>query len=155
MLTDPAVRKYLCDDQVIPLTQTTEILAAALDAFAKHQYGLWLVYPNGQREPAGFAGLYTFFDEPQPQLLYALLPQYQGRGFATEASRRIVRYAFAQLGYSYLVASCDPPNAASVRVMERLGMQWLKEERAGDKPVVFYHLTREQYLSQYPPEPAD
>ncbi|MBD0258195.1 MAG: GNAT family N-acetyltransferase, partial [Cytophagales bacterium] len=69
VLTDPAVRRYLCDDQVIPLTQTAEILAAALESFAKHQYGLWLVYRKGQRKPMGFVGLYTFFDEPQPQLL--------------------------------------------------------------------------------------
>ncbi len=155
VLTDPAVRKYLCDDQVIPLSQTAEILAAARESFAKHQYGLWLLYRKGQRKPMGFAGLYTFFDEPQPQLLYALLPRYQGRGFATEASRRIIQYAFGQLGYAYLVASCDPPNVASVRVLERLGMRWLREERVADKPVVFYHLTRDEYLAQYPGEPLN
>ncbi len=155
MLTDPVVRRYLCDDQVIPLTQTVEILETALESFAKHRYGLWLVYPEEQPEPVGIAGLYTFFAEPQPQLLYALLPRYQGQGFATEAARRIIRYAFAQLGYPYLVASCDPPNVASVRLMERLGMEWLKEERVEDKPIVFYHLTRAAYLEQHPGEPLN
>ncbi|CAA9259209.1 MAG: hypothetical protein AVDCRST_MAG56-2438 [uncultured Cytophagales bacterium] len=117
----------------------------ALDTFARHRYGLWLVYPKGQLEAVGLVGLYGFFSEPQPQLLYALLPPYQGQGFATEASRRIVQYAFDALGYAYLEASCDVPNVASVRVMERLGMGRLKEERTDGKALVWYRLEREAY----------
>lgn len=98
-------------------------------------------------EVIGIAGLYTFFMEPQPQLLYALLPQYQKNGYATEASRCIIRYAFENLEYDYLLASCDTPNVSSVRVMERLGMQKLKEEYAEGKPLVFYQLSKKAYYS--------
>ena len=101
--------------------------------------------PKKQLEAVGFVGLYGFFSEPQPQLLYALLPQYQQQGFATEASQRIVHYAFDELGYAYVEASCDEPNVASVRVMERLGMWRLKEERTADKALVWYRLDREGY----------
>lgn len=145
LLTDPSVRQYLCDDQVIPVSEAANILETALGTFAKEGYGLWLVYPIGQLEAVGFVGLYGFFSEAQPQLLYALRPQYQGQGFATEASRRIVQYAFDALGYAYLEASCDVPNVASVRVMERLGMERLKEERIDDKALVWYRLNREGY----------
>ncbi len=143
LLTDPSVRKYLFDDQVIPVGDAAGILETALETFAKHRYGLWLVYPKGQPEAAGLVGLYGFFSEPQPQLLYAFLPQHQGQGFATEASRRIVQYAFEALGYAYLEASCDLPNVASVRVMERLGMERLKEECTDGKALVWYRLDRE------------
>ena len=34
----------------------------------------------------GMVGLWEFFDEPQPQLLYALLPEHTGKGIADEAS---------------------------------------------------------------------
>jgi ribosomal-protein-alanine N-acetyltransferase len=145
LLTDASVRKYLFDDQVIPVGDAAAILETALGTFATHGYGLWLVYPKGQPEAAGLVGLYGFFSEPQPQLLYALLPQYQGQGMATEAARRIVQYAFDALGYAYLEASCDLPNVASVRVMERLGMGRLKEEHADDKALVWYRLDREGY----------
>jgi ribosomal-protein-alanine N-acetyltransferase len=145
LLTDESVRKYLFDEQVIPISHTAQILETSRDTFVRHRYGLWLVYTKKHWEPVGFVGLYTFFSEPQPQLLYALLPQYQRQGFASEASGRVVRYAFEALGFAYLKASCDRPNVASVRVMERLGMWWQKEECIEDKPIVFYHLDRAGY----------
>jgi [ribosomal protein S5]-alanine N-acetyltransferase len=141
ILTDESVRKYLCDSQIIPVSQSAHILETVLDTFAGKGYGLWLVYLKASLELIGIAGLYSFFSEPQPQLLYALLLPYQKKGYATEASHRIIRYAFEKLGYTYLLASCDVPNVPSVRVMERLGMQWLKEECVEGKSLVFYQLT--------------
>jgi ribosomal-protein-alanine N-acetyltransferase len=145
LFTDASVRKYLFAEVVIPFTQTEEILLTSLSTFTETRYGLWMVYPKGSPDAAGIVGLYSFFAEPQPQLLYALLPQYQQQGFATEASHRIAQYAFDALGYAYLDASCDLPNVAPVRVLERLGMGRLKEERTGDKFLVWYRLDREAY----------
>ncbi|QHT68787.1 GNAT family N-acetyltransferase [Rhodocytophaga rosea] len=77
-------------------------------------------------------------------MLYALLPPYEKKGYATEASKCIIGYAFEKLGYTYLIASCDVPNRASVQVMKRLGMQLLKEEVQDGKPLVFYQINKQQ-----------
>ncbi len=143
ILTDKFVRRYLCDGQILPISQTTEILETVLDTFNSKDYGLWLVYVKQTSELIGIAGLYSFFSEPQPQLLYALLPPYQKKGYATEASRSIIDYAFRKLGYTYLHASCDKPTTASVAVMKRLGMYWLKEDVIDGKPLVFYQLNKD------------
>ncbi|WP_394336181.1 hypothetical protein [Adhaeribacter arboris] len=37
----------------------------------------------------GFAGLWFFFEEDQPHLLYGLLPEYTKSGLATEAARAV------------------------------------------------------------------
>src|SRR3712207_5258450 len=86
ILTDGYVRKYLCDDQSIPISQSAQILETVLDTFTSKNYGLWLIYLKDSLELIGFVGLYSFFSENQPQLLYALLPQYIKKGYATEAS---------------------------------------------------------------------
>lgn len=142
ILTDESVRKYLCDNQVIPFSRSAEILDTAMETFTGKGYGLWLLYLKESLEMIGFAGLYSFFSEPQPQLLYALLPSFTKKGYATEASRCIIRYAFEKLGYTCLTASCDIPNTASVQVMERLGMERLKEEVIEGKPLVFYRISK-------------
>jgi ribosomal-protein-alanine N-acetyltransferase len=85
-------------------------------------------------------GLWEFFDEPRPQLLYALLPDYLGKGIAAEASREIIRYSFDTLGFNYLCASCDTPNEASHKVAERLGMVKTREETINGKPITFYRI---------------
>lgn len=142
ILTDEFVRRYLFDDQIIPISQSAEILETVLDTFSTKGYGLWLLYLKNSLEMVGFVGLYSFFSEPQPQLLYALLPPYVKKGYATEASRCIIRYAFEKLGYTYLTASCDVPNTASVQVMKRLGMELVKEEEIEGKPLVHYQMNK-------------
>ena len=50
-------------------------------------------------------------------------PAYQGQGYATEAARAVLDLAFGKLGLHRVVATCDPRNGASYRVMEKLGMR--------------------------------
>lgn len=52
---------------------------------------------------------------------YIFNPQYQQRGFATEAVKGLVAYAFKELSAHRIVASCNPENIASWRVLEKAG----------------------------------
>jgi ribosomal-protein-alanine N-acetyltransferase len=56
------------------------------------------------------------------QIFYVMLPEYQGRGFASEAAAGLVEYAFSKLGVDRLFASMAAENVASVKVAEKLGM---------------------------------
>jgi len=76
----------------------------------------------------------------QGEIGWALHPDAQGKGYATEASREMLRLGFEELGLHRIIAECDPRNVASIRVMERLGMRreshhlesmWLKGEWVG------------------------
>ena len=59
----------------------------------------------------------------QGEIGWSLHPDAQGRGFATEAAREILRLGFDELGLHRMVAGCDARNTASLGVMERLGMR--------------------------------
>ncbi len=54
---------------------------------------------------------------------YVTHPDHQGHGYATEAAGELLRLGFAVLGLHRIVASADARNAASIRVMEHLGMR--------------------------------
>jgi len=110
--------------------------------FTDQQFGLWLITLKKTKEIIGFTGLWYFFDESQPQLLCGLHPDYWGKGYAVEASRKIMEYAFETLGFTYLVACCDKPNTASMQVAKKLGMEMVKEEVMDGKVTVFYRLER-------------
>jgi ribosomal-protein-alanine N-acetyltransferase len=69
----------------------------------------------------------TVFD-----LGYFLLPPFWSQGYATEASRRVVAYAFKELGLPSLVAIIDPRNQASQSVALKLGMQLEREVLRSD-----------------------
>ena len=63
-------------------------------------------------------------DDPrQCDIGFTLSPQHQGHGYATEAVRLLVNYLFSERGKHRIAAWCDPRNAASVALLERLGMR--------------------------------
>jgi len=59
----------------------------------------------------------------QGEVGYIFHPEHAGRGYATEASRAMLRVGFEQLGLHRIVGRLDARNDASARVLERLGMR--------------------------------
>jgi [ribosomal protein S5]-alanine N-acetyltransferase len=57
-------------------------------------------------------------------------PAHQRRGYATEAARALLRHSFEVMRLHRIVATCQPENPASWRVMEKLGMRregWFRQ----------------------------
>lgn len=135
--TNEFVRKYLWDNVIIPREKTEEILLINQQYFETLSWGLWKIVTIKEKLCVGFVGLWFFFEEPQPQLLYGLLPEYTGRGYATEASGAVIDYTFDNLKFRYLVAACDTPHRASQKVCDRLGMIEVEKKKRKVKPRLF------------------
>jgi [ribosomal protein S5]-alanine N-acetyltransferase len=143
---DPQVRRYLWDDEPVSRETVVEQIDASRRSFRERGFGHFALWPVASPpDPGGlvgFAGLRTFGEEGEVELLYALFPAFQGRGLATDASRAVLRFGFEEAGLSEILAGTDPPNAASFRVMERLGMSFLREVTSSGRPARYYHLLR-------------
>jgi ribosomal-protein-alanine N-acetyltransferase len=135
---DPYVKKYLCDDKIFSLQQVEEMLTESQKLFDEKKFGLWFIEVKDEKEIIGFVGLWYFFDEMQPQLVYALLSEATKKGYATEAATKILEYCFNKLGYQYLLASCDKPNLESKKVAERIGMREVEEKSVNGNPLLFF-----------------
>ena len=140
MWTDPDVRRYLWDDIVLPRERAEEIVAAMVAGAERNGRGMWLVYEGDGAEPVGFAGFLPRKEPEQGTLIYGLVPRAWGHGYATESARAVVDYGFGTLGLETIVASADVPNGASIRVLERLGMEFVKREVVHGIDLVFYRL---------------
>lgn len=145
VFTDAHVRRYLLDDALVGLDWVDDEIAASAGRFAEGGAGLWSVRERGAAEIIGFTGFRPFFDPPELQLLYALLPEHWGRGLATEAARAAVAHAFGVLDFSRVVAAADRPNEPSIRVVKRLGMRLERETDDGQWGTVFYAIYREDW----------
>ena len=85
---------------------------------------------------------------PRAELGFATLPAARGRGYATEACRAVLQFAFTDLNLVRISALCLGTNQASVRVLEKLGFG-LEARIERDRPdggeavpLLFYGLTR-------------
>jgi ribosomal-protein-alanine N-acetyltransferase len=54
---------------------------------------------------------------------YSIVPNYRGRGFASEATRALIERAFERPGIHRITAECLDYNVASLKVLERMGMR--------------------------------
>ncbi|MEG3989033.1 GNAT family N-acetyltransferase [Microcoleus sp. S28C3] len=142
MLTNFYVRRYLCDGEILSLQQVEEMLAENKKLFEENKFGLWFIETKNDRETIGFVGLWYFFEEAQPQLVYALLPKALKKGYATEPSTKILEYGLNELGLDYIVASCDRPNIESLKAAERLGMRQVEERIMNGNPILFFRIDK-------------
>lgn len=89
----------------------------------------WPIFLLGNDAHAGCAGLRPYrLDGRIYEIGFHLLPAYWGRGLATEAARAVIGYAFETIEARALFAGHHPANAASRRVLEKLGFRWTHEE---------------------------
>ncbi|MET8678490.1 GNAT family protein [Streptomyces sp. NPDC004647] len=79
------------------------------------------------RETGQLVGDSSFFwtsaEHRQGEVGYAFNPEYGGRGYATEATRELLRLGFEELGLHRICGRLDARNTASARVLKRLGMR--------------------------------
>ena len=139
----PDVRRFLWDDIVITRERASEVVEGAIVS----QAGAWRI--ELREQPGVLTGFVAFFPMPERagcELLYGLAVEYWGQGFATEASRAALAYAFSCGLFDQVWARTDLGNTASARVMERLGMTFEGEIRIGELPALSYSLSREVFL---------
>lgn len=86
-------------------------------------FGPWVVIAREERSVVGSAGfLGTPKEDLAIELGFGIHPGFRNRGYAAEAARRLVEWGLAQPSVEKIVAKCDPNNAASIRVLEKVGM---------------------------------
>ena len=93
-------------------------------------FGPYAVVEQSSRNVIGYCGLFYFPDidgQPEIEIGYRLARSTWGQGYATEAACSVRDFAFTALGIKRLIAMIDPSNIASIRVAEKLGMQYEKE----------------------------
>lgn len=143
--TTPGIRKYLWDDVVIAREQVTEIIASSIHDFAAYGFGHWIVTYKNDAALIGWCGLRHFGEPPEVEVLYGIVPQLWGQGLAVEAARAVLQHGFATLGLERIFAGTDPPNTASVHVMEKIGMRFDQRKEINGLEAIYYVMSREEF----------
>lgn len=85
-------------------------------------FGIWVMIERDDGRVIGDVGFHGPPDEAGTiEIGYSVVPTRQGRGYAAEAARALVRWALSQPSVLCVVAGCDPHNLPSVRTLERVG----------------------------------
>ena len=140
--TDPAVRKYLWDNEIISRETVIEIIDASERCFAEIGAGLFAVeLADAPGELVGFCGLRRMDGGDEIELLYGILPKHWGEGLVSEAARAVLQHGFDACGLPRILGATDTPNQRSVRVMQRLGMVFQERREYKGLDTVFYSIS--------------
>ena len=129
-----------------PAAALAAIREGILALYRSLGYGPYRVAPRGSGPAMGICGLFKREQLEHPDIGYSLLPDYRGQGFALEAARAVVSQARDRLGLERLNAIVAPTNGASIRLLEKLGMQEQGAVRmpGEDEDIALYSLSLRQ-----------
>lgn len=120
LLVDPRVSEY-----VPQRDWTDERIKSKISEYSQQSRTRgWALWPVIHRADSRFIGFCGFGDEDSSKIGmgWRFLPEYWGQGLATEAAAATLQHGFATWDFSHVVAYVQKPNAASIRVMEKIGM---------------------------------
>lgn len=129
LYSDPEVTRFI-PDAPTTLAETQEELEWFQNGHPEHpELGLWATIHKESGEFIGRCGLLPWMIDGrfEVEVAYALKKAFWGQGLATEAAQAVLGYGFHQLHYTRLVSLIDSDNLASIRVAEKIGMQFEKE----------------------------
>lgn len=124
---------------------TRAILEGHFASYAQHGIGKWAVALRASGEIIGDCGvvMVPVHDlTPEPELGYRLLPEFQGQGYATEAGKAALAHCLTLVGLPRVLGIVEPANAASVRVLLKLGMTFQGQTLWHGKTVEIYAIDR-------------
>lgn len=146
---EPAVRRYLWRDRVIPPERAMAFIASSAATFDQDGFGIFAVFPDTEAGRAGpmigFSGLQRFEDGEQVELRFAVHPAHWGAGLATEAMLAVLQDAFQRNVLDTVIAHTGTPDQRSVRTLQRLGMSFDRRGRFHGLDTMFYSTTREDF----------
>lgn len=141
LLTDPSFLENIGDRGVSDLASAVNYIHNGPRAsYVRNGYGLWVVELKDTGEAIGLSGLVRRDTLPGPDIGYAFLPRHWSKGYAVEACSAVRDHAMRTLGLPRLLAIVSPGNAASVKVLDRIGLRFQDTVRVGEDDLQLFAL---------------
>ena len=120
---DPAFMEHVGDRGVrTEIEARKELEAGAFRLYDEFGYGPYKIVRKGDAVAIGICGLFKRVNLDDPDIGFAVLPDYCGNGYAAEAARAVVAHARDDLKLRNLAAIVSPGNTASIALIEKLGL---------------------------------
>lgn len=125
--------------------ESEKSLRNILDHWNKFGFGIWAITDKANNVLLGRCGLNTITETSEVEIDFVIAPDYWRKGYATEAAEAVLKYGFENLKLNRVIALAKPENTASRRVIEKIGMQYVKEAQYWGITCAYYAISKSQY----------
>lgn len=123
LLNSPDWLKYIGNREISDLEKARAYIKDRYFPSYDNGLGNFIVTLNDSQEPIGSCGLYQRDNLDYPDIGFAFLPKYVGKGYGYEAATAILNYAFEDLKVEKLYGFTVPYNLPSIKLLEKLGLK--------------------------------
>ncbi len=124
--SDPRTQLFNPSGPMTDEAQAAGMLEGWIEHWESHGYGWWAIARKDAPEHIigfGGIGLHDFMGEQRINLGYRFAVEAWGKGFATEMGRAALAFGFSSLNLGDVYGYVRPTHAASIRVLEKIGMK--------------------------------
>ncbi|MBL7882505.1 MAG: GNAT family N-acetyltransferase [Bacteroidia bacterium] len=140
---DEEVTRYTGDGPVKDLEEAKRILTDIIFPQYKNNIGRWAVHLKSSNEFIGWCGLKDIQEDNEVDLGYRFFKKHWGKGYATESAKAVLEYGVNKLKLKNIIARAAKENTASIHVIKKLGMTYLKDDICAHDPAeVYVYLTK-------------
>lgn len=134
LLNQPSFKKYIGDRGVRTVEHAREYIAARFTtSYRDNGFGLWVVELRTDATPIGLCGFVSRKELPDPDIGFALLPQFERQGYAYEAADAAMRYGSKTLRLPRVLAITTLDNESSGRLLKKIGLTFAREIELGNE----------------------
>jgi RimJ/RimL family protein N-acetyltransferase len=127
LLNSPGWIKFISQRNVKTDEQAADYLRnVPLKSYREHGFGLWLVEKKDDQKAIGMCGIIKRDQLENPDIGFAFLPDYAGKGYALETASATLTFAKDHLRISNMWAITLPNNARSIRLLEKIGLAFMR-----------------------------
>ena len=128
ILANPRVMEF-SSTGILSVLKTQAKILDFIASYRQYGFGKWAISFKQSNQLIGYCGIAIeqIDNKDEREIGYRLDPKFWGQGLATEAASAAIRYGLEQLKFPYILGIVERENKASVRVLEKLGMQHQRE----------------------------
>ncbi|EQA44506.1 acetyltransferase (GNAT) domain protein [Leptospira broomii serovar Hurstbridge str. 5399] len=127
--SDPKVMEFF--PTLLSATESTEAFGRIQKHWNRYGFGLFAVEDLIEKSFIGFVGIvhvdFDCFFTPSVEIGWRLLPDFWGKGYASEAAISTLKYGFQELNVTEIVSFTSVLNDRSKSVMKKIGMEFITE----------------------------
>ncbi|MBE71816.1 MAG: alanine acetyltransferase [Thalassospira sp.] len=129
LLNEPGWLRFIGDRNIHDLQAARDYIDLRFrENYDKLGFGMCVALEKQGQSPIGLIGFVKRDTLDAPDIGYAVTEAHQGKGYAYEVSSALINHGWHHYGFDKIYGYCLPENVASVRMLEKLGLTYLRDQ---------------------------
>ena len=138
---NPIVIKYTGNSAFKNVEEAKEFLENYQD-YNQNGYGRWAVIHKETNKFIGWCGLKFGEMENETDIGFRFFEEEWNKGYATESAKACLNYGFEQLNLKRIIGRAMKENVASIKVLEKIGLEYESDSELDGKKAVIYKIEK-------------